>query len=203
MTFRWFDLPAVSPDGERIAFTAGAGPEDPPTLFVRPLSAAVATAVAIPGGAFLPFWSPGGRQIAFVNSLGLQKVDLSGEPPVTLCKVGIGSSGTWNREGVIVLDIKGLLHRIPATGGEPKPVGSLAEGEFSQRWPQFLPDGKHYLYLSMRSHTDQQGIYVASLDGGAPKFIVATDANAVYVSSGHLLFVRRTCCWLNRSISRI
>jgi Tol biopolymer transport system component len=138
-----------------------------------------------------PFWSPDGRQIAFLNSSTLQKVDVAGGPPITLCQTqGASSSGTWSRDGVILLPIRGLLHRLPAAGGEPKPLGSLAKGEIEQRWPQFLPDGRHYLYLSVNAQPALGGIYVASLDGGERKLIVATLANAVYVPSGHLLFVR-------------
>jgi eukaryotic-like serine/threonine-protein kinase len=188
-TFHWYDLPAVSPDGDRIAFTAAVSTNQPNRLFVRPLSAAATTPIAIPGEAYFPFWSPDGRQIAFFSSSGLQIVDSGGGQPVTLCPASIASSGTWSREGVMVVSIAGLLHRLPATGGEPKPLG-VAKGENSQRYPQFLPDGKHYLYLSMRTRSDRQGIYVASLDGGEPKFIVATDGNAAYVPSGDLLFAR-------------
>src|SRR5271157_1047316 len=191
LSFHYYDLPAVSPDGERIAFTAGTGDIGNNQLFVRPLSASTATPLSIPGPAYFPFWSPDGRQIAFSGLANLQKVDVGGGPPITLCQTqGIAFGGTWSRDGVILVSIQGLLHRVPAAGGEPKPLGSLAKGEFAQRWPQFLPDGKHYLYSSVGSQPNLQGIYVASLDGGERKLIVATDANAVYVQSGHLLFVR-------------
>ena len=191
LSFQWYDLPAVSPDGERIAFTASAALNAPGQLFVRPLSATAATPLSISGGAFFPFWSPDGRQVAFFNATGLQKVDVGGGPPVTLYQSpAFDGSGTWSRDGVIVTSFRGLLHRLPASGGEPKPLGSLAKGETSQGWPQFLPDGKHYLYLSVNGQSDLQGIYVASLDGGERKFVVATGVNAVYVQSGHLLFVR-------------
>jgi hypothetical protein len=55
-------------------------------------------------------------------------------------------------------------------------------------WPEFLPDGKHYLYLSLGIAPDQKGIYAASLDSNERKFLVATDANAAYLLSGQLLF---------------
>jgi Tol biopolymer transport system component len=191
LSFHFYDLPAVSPDGERIAFTASAGTNDPNKLFVRPLSAATATEISVPGSVYFPFWSPDGRQVAFSGATGLQKVDFAGGPPVTLCQTGgLAFGGTWSRDGVILVPIRGLLHRLPAAGGEPKPVGSSAKGEISQIWPQFLPDGKHYLYLSTSAQPELEGIYVASLDGGQRKLIVTTQANAVYVPSGHLLFVR-------------
>jgi Tol biopolymer transport system component len=190
LSFHWFDLPAVSPDGERIAFTAGTDTVQTNKLFVRSLNAATATPLQVQG-AYSPFWSPDGRQIAYFSLMALQKVDATGGPPFTLCRTpNPPVGGTWNRDGVIVVSLGGLLHRLAATGGEPKPLGPLAEGEAAQRWPQFLPDGKHYLYLSASSRPDLQGIYVASLDSRERKRIVASDANAAYVPSGQLLYMR-------------
>jgi Tol biopolymer transport system component/predicted Ser/Thr protein kinase len=199
LSFHWFDLPAISPDGERIAFTATDSQYNN-RLFVRPLNAATATEIRIPdAGAIFPFWSPDGRQIAFftggTGGRTLQKVDLSGGPPVTICNCDDGYGGTggaWNRDGVIIASLKpGLLYRVvAAANSEPKPLRSLSEGEIMQLWPQFLPDGNHYLYLSLSNRPDQQGIYVASLDSTERKFIVATNTNAAYVQPGQLLFMR-------------
>ena len=192
LNFFYYELPAVSPDGERIAFTATANPEANDRLFVRPLNAATATEIPISDlSASFPFWSPDGHQIAFFGGGGLQKVDLSGGPPVTICNCpGIG--GTWNRDGVILFSKRGEgpLFRVSAAGGEPNQLRPLAQGETLQRWPLFLPDGKHYLYLSLGNQPDQQGIYVASLDSNDRKFLVATNTNAAYVESGQLLFTR-------------
>ena len=167
------------------------GPVDA-RLFIRPLNAAIATEIPVPGvNVAYPFWSPDGRQIAFSTSGTLQRVDVSGGPPVTICTCDAGGGGTWNREGVILSTNRAyLLYRVSAAGGDPKLIRPLAEGETAQFWPEFLPDGKHYLYLSLSNRPDQQGIYVASLDSSDRKFIVGTDANAAYVQSGQLLFMR-------------
>jgi Tol biopolymer transport system component len=194
LNFHWYDLPAVSPDGQRIAFTAAATPLENGRLFVRPLNAATATEIPLPGtDVSRPFWSPDGRQIAFVSRATLQKVDFSGGPPVTICTFAVpggSGGGTWNRDGVIIVAHAGVLYRVDAANGDQKPLRPLAEGETLQRWPQFLPDGKHYLYLSISNRSDQQGIYAASLDSSERKFIVATNANAVYAEPGQLLFMR-------------
>jgi Tol biopolymer transport system component/predicted Ser/Thr protein kinase len=194
LNFDWWDLPAVSPDGQRVAFTAQAGTLDDGRLFVRPLNAAIATEIPLPGyNVNWPFWSPDGRQIAFFSHGNLQKVDSSGGPPVTVCTFsGEGASvgGTWNRDGVIIVSRSGMLYRVDSVKGDPKPLRPLAEGETAQRWAQFLPDGNHYLYLSISNHPDHQGIYAASLDSSERKFILATNANASYVEPGQLLFMR-------------
>jgi serine/threonine protein kinase len=197
LNFHWYDVPAVSPDGERIAFTASTNTTDPNRLFVRSLNAATATEIRIPGSDVVaPFWSPDGRQIGFFSRGALQKVDSSGGAPVTVCTFdgeehSASAGGTWNRDGVIIVSrVPGLLYRVDAATGEPKPLRPLAEGETAQRWPQFLPDGNHYLYLSASNRPGQQGIYAASLDSNERKFIVATDARAAYVRPGQLLFMR-------------
>lgn len=193
LNFFFYQIPAVSPDGERIAFTAAANMLGNDRLFVRPLNAANATETPLPGvDPHYPFWSPDSRQIAFSAGGTLQRVDVSGGPPVTICgDCNAGYGGTWNRDGVILSTNRDrLLYRVPAAGSDPKPLRPLAEGETAQVWPEFLPDGKHYIYLSMSNRPNQQGIYVASLDSTDRKFIVGTDVNAAYLQSGQLLFMR-------------
>ena len=121
----------------------------------------------------------------------LNKVDLSGGPAQTLCDLrGVFSGASWNREGVIAFSDGGELFRVTANGGQPQPLGKPAEGETGRFWPQFLPDGRRYLYLSRAVRPENQGIYVASLDSADRKRIGASDHNAAYSPSGHLLFVR-------------
>ena len=196
LNFFFYQLPSVSPDGERIAFTAAASTNRPRQAFRsspecsncngdprfrcrRPLSLLVArrapNRIHPLEGLWRKWMSPGG-------------------PPVTICSSsgdGATVGGTWNRDGVILSTTRSVvLFRVPAAGGDPKPLRPLAEGETAQRWPQFLPDGNHYLYLSVSNRPDQQGIYVASLDSSERKFIVATNTNAAYLESGQLLFMR-------------
>src|SRR5206468_7239168 len=59
----------------------------------------------------------------------------------------------------------------------------------SHRFPQFLPDGRHFIYFA---NGTAQGVYAASLDGGSSKRLANADAAAVVSSSAFLLFVRRT-----------
>jgi Tol biopolymer transport system component len=55
-------------------------------------------------------------------------------------------------------------------------------------FPQFLPDGRHFLYYT---NLNPPGVYVAQLDGSETRRLVDADTGAVYVSSGHLLFLRQ------------
>ncbi len=186
-------LPAVSPDGQHIAFAASSTPFNfDARLFVRSLNAANAMEIPISGPVSFPFWSPDSQQIAFTSNGTLQKVNLSGGSPVTICSdCNAVGGGTWNRDGVIIITnlTTRTLMRVSVAGGEVKPL-PVAPGETGQRWPEFLPDGKHYLYLSGGTPPYQNGIYVASLDSNDRTFIVATNTNAAYLQSGKLLFMR-------------
>ena len=193
LSFSFFQLPAVSPDGQRIAFTASTNSVTGSRLFVRPLNAASATEIPVSVPVGYPFWSPDSQQIAFISGGTLQRVDLSGAPPVTICSdCNVGYGGTWNRDGVILLtnNTTRCLVSVSAAGSDAKPLHPLAQGETGQMWPEFLPDGKHYLYLSLGNAPYQQGIYAASLDSNDRTFIVATNTNAAYLKSGQLLFTR-------------
>jgi Tol biopolymer transport system component len=192
LSFFWYELPAVSPDGQRIAFTAAAGNTSAEQLFVRSLNAATATEIPLSEASpTYPFWSPDSQQIAFASLGTLQRVDVSGGAPVTICDCR-PFGGTWNRDGVILATNRdtGVLFRVSAAGGDAKPVRPLAQGETAQRWPEFLPDGKHYLYLSVGNAPYQQGIYAASLDSNDRTFVVGTNDNAAWLQSGQLLFTR-------------
>lgn len=196
LNFYFYQLPAVSPDGQRIAFAASATPfSNTFRLFIRPLNATTATEIPIPGSsANYPFWSPDSQQVAFSSDDGiLQRVDLSGGAPVTICSdCNASMGGTWNRDDVILITNKTTrtLMRVSVAGGEMRPLHPLAPGETGQGWPEFLPDGKHYLYLSLGKAPNQQGIYAASLNSNDRTFIVATNTNAAYLQSGQLLFTR-------------
>ena len=41
--------------------------------------------------------------------------------------------------------------RVAASGGTPQPVTQLDPSKYvANRWPHFLPDGDHFLYLADR-----------------------------------------------------
>src|SRR5262249_15946779 len=141
---------AVSPDGQKLAFAAVM--DGKTSLWVRPLDSFLAQRFERTEGAAFPFWSPDGRFVAFFADGRLRKIAVSSGSPPSISDAASGDGGTWNQEGVVVFapDTAGPLSRIPAAGGVATPVTTLdqAGGEFSHCWPQFLPDGKHFLYLA-------------------------------------------------------
>lgn len=143
---------ALSPDGRYLAFVATpAGAR--PLLWLRPFEALDAHALEGTEGASYPFWSPDSRKIGFFAQAKLKTVEVSGGPPRTLCDAPNSRGGAWNRDDVIVFTpgAREALYRISARGGEPAPVTTLdaSRQESSHRRPQFLPDGRHFLFANM------------------------------------------------------
>jgi eukaryotic-like serine/threonine-protein kinase len=183
----------VSPDGRRLAFIArdAAGKT---LLWVRPLDSLAAQPLAGTDNAFYPFWSPDSRFIGFFAGAKLKKIEVTGGPPSTLCNAPNGRGGAWNRDDTIVFapDNRSGLSRVSAAGGEPSPVTTLdsSSQESSHRFPQFLPDGHHFLYFARSIQRENSAIYASSLDKPQAKRIISTDTNAAYAPPGYLLFTR-------------
>jgi Tol biopolymer transport system component len=193
-----FGAMALSPDGTRLAFVAS-GKDDGRMLWVRSLSTLTAQPLAGTEGARHPFWSPDGRFVGFFSDGKLRKIDASGGPPQALCDASDGRGGAWNAEGTILFtpSTTDVIYKVAASGGTPVAVTAFDESraERSHRLPQFLPDGRHFIFLvrAAEGTPDTDGgfaIFAASLDSSEKKPIVATPASARYSSSGHLLFLR-------------
>jgi eukaryotic-like serine/threonine-protein kinase len=183
--------PALSPDGLRLAFTAktDAGPQ---MLWIRPMNSSVAQPLPGTEGASFPFWSPDSRSVGFFAAGKLNKIDAGGGPPQPLCDAPAGRGAAWNRDGVIVFapSSASALERVDAAGGAPVPLTTLDAKETSHRWPEFLPDGQHFLYFSHGVTVADSGIYLASLDAKDRRLLLRNESNAVYAAPGYLLFVR-------------
>jgi Tol biopolymer transport system component len=181
--------PMISPDGSRVVFAGGGA------LFVRPLDALAAQRLPATEGAGFPFWSPDSRSIGFFASGKLKKVDVAGGPAVTICDAPDGRGGAWSPTGVIVFapTLATGLQQVSAGGGTPAPATILdaATQAISHKWPQFLPDGGHFLFFNVAA-AGSTGIYVTSLGSKTSTLLVLTDARAEYAPPGALLFLRGT-----------
>jgi Tol biopolymer transport system component len=184
--------PVLSPDGKRLVFSAHTA-ESPKALWVRPLDGDTAQHLDGTDGAFFPFWSADSRYIGFFADGKLKKISASGGPVTTVADAPNPRGGAWGSEDVIVFspDFRDALYRVGAGGGRPVQVTTLDSTKHTtHRWPFFMPDGKHFVYLAT-NHSggarEQNGIYFGSLDSKEPKLLVATEGGAQY-ASGYLLF---------------
>jgi eukaryotic-like serine/threonine-protein kinase len=186
--------PAMSPDGKHVAFfaTNAVGRQQ---LYVRDLNSAVAKPIQGSDRPEVdvsqqPFWSPDSKSLAYFGGGALYRVDLDGRPPLKLADAPNPRGGTWNRDGVIVF-VPGTsgMQRLDASGGTMQPIGDpKAPANAIDRWPFFLPDGKHFLFMR-RNAGKPPAVMVGSLDGEEVKLVLEVASRAEF-ADGQLYFVR-------------
>ena len=186
--------PTVSPDGTHLVFvvTDASGRT---VLYLRALDSLAAQPLTGTDGGILPFWSPNSREIGFFAGGKLKKIDIAGGQPVTLADAPVPRGGSWNQDGVIIFTPAppAPTLRISASGGEPTPLSvvDVPNGLFPRSFPQFLPDGRHYLFLIGGSRKmGSRFVMIGSLDSGETKTVLTNDFTAVYAKPGYLLFRR-------------
>ena len=183
----------IAPDGRSLAFVA-ADPQGTTHVMVHSLETAADRTLPDTEGATFPFWSPNSRSIAFFMSSRLKRVNIIDGSVQTICEAAQGRGGSWSKDDVIVFepDYQTGIYRVAASGGKPTQVTTIDTArQTSHRWPYFLPDGRHFLYLAIRhgGTREENALYVASLDGRENRQLLQTRANAVAVP-GWLLFLR-------------
>jgi Tol biopolymer transport system component len=180
---------ALSSDGRQLAFVANG--DRGLQLWLRPLDQAKAQPLAGTEGAAYPFWAPDGRALGFFADGKLKRIDLDAGTVQMLADAPQPRGGTWNTDGVIVFapSVINALMRVGANGGAVRPVTRLAAGQGSHRWPQFLPDGRRFLFFVGQGQPEAHGAYVGSLDGGESTRVMPSEVAAAYATPGYLLVV--------------
>jgi serine/threonine protein kinase len=181
---------ALSPDASRLVFV-GSG-DGVRRLWVRSLGDAKAQPMAGTEEAEYPFWSADGRSIGFFAGGKLKRNDLSGGPPQTLADAPAGRGGAWNGEGTILFAPTNAspLWRVSASGGPSLQVTQLDLPNLgSHRLPQFLPDGRHFLFFA-QGRAEHQGIFLGSLDAKDVTRLTLSETAGAYTEPGLLLFNR-------------
>lgn len=183
---------AISPDGRLLAFAATQA-QVGPALWVRALDSFAPQFLPGTEGAAFPFWSPDSRMAGFFAAGKLKLVDVYSRTVTTLADAPAGRGGTWNRDGTIVFaeGISSPLKSVSAGGGTATLVTTLdpARGEFSHRFPQFLPDGFHFIYSNIAS-SGHQGVYVGDLHSAPARQILKGKWGSSSVLGSYLLSAR-------------
>jgi len=181
---------ALSPDGRYLAFTASMHGK-PDQIWIRRLDSIEPNVLRGTEGAQMPFWSPDSRFVAFFADGRLKKIEAAGGPVQTLCNAPTTAGGSWNHEGTIIFSgFHEPLNRVSSDGGTPKSITKIDEPKSeSHLWPQFLPDGRHFLYMSNAGKPLGRALYVGSLDSKNRTRLFASEGMAIYASSGYLLYI--------------
>jgi hypothetical protein len=186
---------SVSPDGLKLAFVApdSAGND---ALWFRSLDSLTTRPLSGTEGAIDPFWSPDSRFVAFYSASKLNKVEISSGSVQTLTDAAARGGGAWNRDGVILFapQINGGLAQVSETGGAASPLTTLdsSRQEIFHRFPQFLPDRRHFIYVVHSNQPDNDGIYLGSLDSKETRQLLKGGNAARYTPPDYLLFMRES-----------
>jgi eukaryotic-like serine/threonine-protein kinase len=185
---------ALSPDGSTLAFVSPDEKSAQPVVHIQTVGSRESRVLQGTEGASYPFWSPDGEFIAFFARGRLQKLRTSGGLPQALANVWSARGGSWGSRNVIIYepDSGSPLWRINADGSGAAPLTDkiFVDGDQTHRWPHFLPDGNHFLFLagSFAAPVDQvSGIFIGSLDGNEREQVVRTHSSFA-LTSDHLFF---------------
>ena len=188
---------AISPDGHTLALVGYSDQANKNVIWIQQVGGHAATIVPGTEGAYYPFWSPDGRSVGFFAQGKLKTIDVfSGRSAQILADAPFGRGGAWNLDGVILFtpDAWSGLFRIPSSGGTPVQITTpdVSQFQVSHRWPVFLPDSHHYLYLACNfsGKLDKNMIVVGNLDSDEKHIIVNASTNAFYADPGFLLYWR-------------
>jgi Tol biopolymer transport system component len=198
--------PSVSPDGLLLTFSA-VGPEGQRMLWLRALDEMHARVIPGTEGAFAPFWSPDSEYIAFFANKELKKVRIRNASPDTRPEsiAAAGSEpggGAWNKDGTILFapSMNDGFYRVNADGGKISTVLKLDAAKFEHGflWPQFLPDGKHFVFFNQTGLPETTGVYAGKIEPAESHMLLSAETNAVYSPiagaqssrTGYLLYMK-------------
>ena len=180
---------SISPDGLTLAIVAF-DPSARTHLWIRSLANNTATQLPETEGAAWPFWSPDGSYIGFFADDSLKKIQIPNGRPEVICDAEQNAGGTWGKNGTILFTNKDVIYRVNSSGGVPQPVTKLDANHEGHRWPVFLPDGDHFLYLDDSGKTEFHFLQLASLNSGKTQKILSPFFSDVAHARGYIFFVR-------------
>jgi len=182
---------AISPDGHRLAVVIH-DRMGVPSLWLREIGQLEAQRVLGTEGASWPFWAADGSALGFFANGKLKRADLSGGAPRTICDAPSGRGGSWQGDVVLFAPtMSGPIFRVSASGGTPEAVTVIekAKQESAHRWPQLLPDGRHFLFFIQSDLENVRGTYLGTFGSSTRTLVSKGETTAAY-SNEHLVFLR-------------
>jgi Tol biopolymer transport system component len=185
--------PVISPDGRHIVFAAES--DGKRMIWLRSMDALDPRPMPGTEGVYRPFWAPDSRFVGFIGGGKMKKADITGGPPQVICDAAQQGDGSWSSEGVILFDGRAVdpLRRVPAAGGVSQPMvleAGKTDGTPGSGWPEFLPDGRHFLYTQITPNSPEMTLMVGDINSGSVKTLFKTTTRVAFAEPGYLLFVR-------------
>jgi Tol biopolymer transport system component len=184
---------ALSPDGRCLVYTARV--DGVSQLYARRLDGHTSEAIVGGEGGIAPFFSPDGRQVAFLAAGQLRRVPLEGGVPEVIVAVfGRLTSAFWDEDGTIVYETKAMRApvRVEARAGGTQsqiPVEGLEPGQMAQS-PRPLPGGRTAL-VTIGDGTDHgKQVAVLDLETGAWKPVTSGE-DGRFVAPGHVVYTHK------------
>jgi Tol biopolymer transport system component len=184
--------PRVSPDGRFVVF--GAIVEGRDRFWLRPLGEVGGRALMNTTATESPFWSPDGATLCFFADGKLKRIAIgsTNAQPEILADAPQPHGGDWRGRSIVFGRADGLykiaLQETAAVSKLTTVDASL--GEYQHGWPEFLSDGRRFLFIIRSSRADRSGLYVGSVDGDPARRVMPAFSRVRYVD-GYLVFVRQ------------
>ena len=183
----------ISPDGRRIAFLAR-DEQQVSSVWIRSIDSAAARRLAGTERTTGPtVWSPDGSELAFFAGGAWKRINADGGPAITIVSGLVDNLGaSWGPDDRLLIGPanRTSLSRVGTSGGPLEPVTTLdTERENSHRWPQLLPDGRHFLFTVRSDQPDNLGVKIGEFASPSTRFLVNTASPGRYVAPGWLLFM--------------
>ena len=186
--------PRVSPDGTRLAYAEG--PRGNKQVWVYDIGLEVPVRLTTAGENAAVVWSPDSARLVVMSAveggayrLLLMAADGSGEPRRLMESDTLLTASSWSADGVlaVVQGARDIWTVSMRDGSKPRP---FLETPFTDRWPEFSPDGRWLAYGS--DETGRFEVYVRPFPAGEPVYRVSTAGgiSPLWSPDGQRLFFR-------------
>jgi Tol biopolymer transport system component len=181
----------LSPDGTKVAFIA-ASSTGVPMVWVRPMDSIVARSLEGTEGARDLFWSPDSQNLGFFAGGELKRIPASGGAALVICTVDNPEGGSWGSQNVILIGSHGPLVRVSAAGGTTT-AATVLDVKAGDQWhtaPEFLPDGRRFLYIVQSGGIADVQAFAGSLDSSDRRALDGVHSAVRFAAPGQVLFTR-------------